>query len=143
MNFNKVELIGGERQAVHVCGQVTFKTKTLVEVPIACIPRVNTDKEVKKIIKDFKEKIKTGLFGSPLAIMQPQKKDYACKIIDVSPLVIDDNLVIIGKIKMLDTKYGGIIIRGLKHPIVKVYFGPIYEKGANGKLTLSAIEVES
>ena len=143
MNFKKIEMIGGPRRCLRVKSEVTFDTKTIVEIPIACLSCINDDKEVKKVIAEFNKKIKTGLIGTPIIRELEDKKLHAFRVLSVKPMVVNNNLVIIGRIKMLDTKYGKKITRGLKHKIMDVFFGAVYQENAGKAPTLLCIESDT
>lgn len=125
MNIRKIETGCGW---VRVYGGVEFLSKTIVELPIACLNEVdgqgypslndggvNYDRDYKKIMKMLKDMISKG--EAYLSLMDGGKDS---KIIDAELLEIDGKRIVIGKIKILKSKDNDFndperLIRNLKN----------------------------
>lgn len=138
MNCNKIFLRGGGGRSISVGGIVKFKSKLMVQVPIACITDVKDDKQIKKILKEYEVAVKAGLVGSPMAMLGITKEDTAFKILKVEYLLIDTNLLIIGTLRMMKTKYGDRLTRAFKTDVVEVGFSTVFKRDGN-KASIFAI----
>jgi hypothetical protein len=142
MNIIQIETVGGPRNGVRTVGVPTFETKNIVEIAIACYDNVTGTKHVKKIVGDYEKAIAEGLYGSPAAILpEIKKEDYCCKILSVRATLINDKLVIFGRVSMTDTKYGKAVRRMLAHPHGTVWGAPILKK-VDGKTKLYMMEID-
>lgn len=142
MNFSKIEIIPG-RCGLRVKEKVVFDTKTIVELPILAFHNHGDPKDVKATMRNLNKKVKVGLYGSRLAITGLSESDIAFKVKSIKPLVVDNKLIVIARIRMYDNGYGKMIRRALEDKVMDVYFGGLAPNTMQfNAQNLSVIEVD-